>query len=934
MRLLFLFNYAPNGTSVTRYCGLKVYKSNPTVTKLYRKTLGSEAGSTRNRDLVIDSNGDIMANDLFVDGNVGIGTTSPPTYKLDVSSTSAVGARISTSGFTNLDLVSNRTSGNLGGLRFKQDIDAAQTGEFLGLHGGGFDWKVGNGTAAPGIKMRLDSSGNLGIGTTSPDSKLGISVTPAAAWMNLINGDETAFRLTTYNNGTNNGSSSYAFKHGLYHSTTENAAVTFWRGGSSVGGFLTFTTNNGSERMRIDGSGNVGIGTTIPGEKLTVSGNGRFSNGSQGTLTIKHNYGYLQPNWGIKLDGDTNTSGGYLSQYVNIGGFALNQGGTYYGGGPHRTDANSTSFSSVTGVNGEIRFHTNTSLTANTSFFPSERMRIDTSGNVGIGTTSPTQHQSSTETVLHIGNSNVASLNLDSGGTNGDCYVLSSTASGNFMIYNDDNNSYPFNIDDADNVGIGTTTPNAKLDVQGTQGQLFSVTDDLSGDIFSVADISGVPIMNVNSDGTSYFDGNVGIGTINPSYKLEVSSPNNSVLKLINTEANYGANQQSILFQGVWWSGNPGAITNIARIAGTHRSDGYHSGGLNFYTYNNGTELNAMTMQYDGNVGIGTTNPNTKLVVTQSANNSSPAIIVNNASNGVDGYTFQSWRYVESSTSFRLDLKQRVSSGIVKYAFDMVNNGTGYNSTLVLDRGNVGIGTDSPGAKLDVNGDIVISDSGDRVFTTDSVNGAFSLGDIDAIADEAVVQGDGSFIFLKNAGNTTLTTTVDNRVGIGTSAPGSKLDIVGTTNESNSSLLRVRTTDNPNAPEKVVGFYVNTNTERGFISVNQYSTAYSTSSDYRLKENIAPISNGIERLKELKPCRFNFIQGDPNYVVDGFIAHEAAEVIPEAVTGEKDAVDENNNPLYQGIDQSKVVPLLTAALQEAINKIEQLETRIQTLENN
>ena len=63
------------------------------------------------------------------------------------------------------------------------------------------------------------------------------------------------------------------------------------------------------------------------------------------------------------------------------------------------------------------------------------------------------------------------------------------------------------------NVGIGTTTPLAKLDIQGTQGQLFSVTDDLSGSIFAVADISGVPIFDVNSSGVSYFDGNVGIGT-------------------------------------------------------------------------------------------------------------------------------------------------------------------------------------------------------------------------------------------------------------------------------------------------------------------------------------------------------------------------------------------------------------------------------------
>jgi hypothetical protein len=172
-------------------------------------------------------------------------------------------------------------------------------------------------------------------------------------------------------------------------------------------------------------------------------------------------------------------------------------------------------------------------------------------------------------------------------------------------------------------------------------------------------------------------------------------------------------------------------------------------------------------------------------------------------------------------------------------------------------------------------------------------------------------------------------------VGIGVTSLQSKLDILGTTTTSSANLLRLRSTSvSPNAPEKLASFHYNTTTERGFISVNQYAVAYSTSSDYRLKENIVPISDSIERLKELNPCRFNFIEGGPEYVVDGFIAHEAAQVIPEAVTGEKDAVDENNDPIYQGIDQSKVVPLLTAALQEAISKIEQLEARIQTLEEN
>jgi hypothetical protein len=117
----------------------------------------------------------------------------------------------------------------------------------------------------------------------------------------------------------------------------------------------------------------------------------------------------------------------------------------------------------------------------------------------------------------------------------------------------------------------------------------------------------------------------------------------------------------------------------------------------------------------------------------------------------------------------------------------------------------------------------------------------------------------------------------------------------------------------------------------GTISVTTTATTYNTSSDYRLKENVTPVPNGIDRLLQLKPSRFNFI-ADPDRTVDGFLAHEAQAVVPECVTGEKDAVDEDGNPVMQGIDQSKLVPLLTAALQEAIAKIEALETRLSALE--
>jgi len=120
-------------------------------------------------------------------------------------------------------------------------------------------------------------------------------------------------------------------------------------------------------------------------------------------------------------------------------------------------------------------------------------------------------------------------------------------------------------------------------------------------------------------------------------------------------------------------------------------------------------------------------------------------------------------------------------------------------------------------------------------------------------------------------------------------------------------------------------------------------TQYLTSSDYRLKENAVAISDGITRLKTLKPYRFNF-KAEPDKTVDGFFAHEVTTV-PEAITGVKDEVEttyydegdtlpegkaigdvkNTDSPVYQGIDQSKLVPLLVAAVQELIAKVEALE---------
>jgi len=129
--------------------------------------------------------------------------------------------------------------------------------------------------------------------------------------------------------------------------------------------------------------------------------------------------------------------------------------------------------------------------------------------------------------------------------------------------------------------------------------------------------------------------------------------------------------------------------------------------------------------------------------------------------------------------------------------------------------------------------------------------------------------------------------------------------IMNDTNSSSSSLN--------------IQFFTRNSAEVGKIVTTNSSTSYSTSSDYRLKENVTYIFDATTRLKQLKPCRFNF-KVDADKTVDGFIAHEVSSIVPEAISGEKDGAE------MQGIDQSKLVPLLVKTIQE-------LEARITALES-
>ena len=127
----------------------------------------------------------------------------------------------------------------------------------------------------------------------------------------------------------------------------------------------------------------------------------------------------------------------------------------------------------------------------------------------------------------------------------------------------------------------------------------------------------------------------------------------------------------------------------------------------------------------------------------------------------------------------------------------------------------------------------------------------------------------------------------------------------------------------------MIGFY-KAGAARGSITSTSSATAYNTSSDYRLKENIAPMTGALDKVAQLKPVTYTWKSDGSDG--QGFIAHELQEVVPDCVTGEKDAVDEEGNPRYQGVDTSFLVATLTAAIQEQQQIINDLKARIETLE--
>lgn len=257
------------------------------------------------------------------------------------------------------------------------------------------------------------------------------------------------------------------------------------------------------------------------------------------------------------------------------------------------------------------------------------------------------------------------------------------------------------------------------------------------------------------------------------------------------------------------------------------------------------------------------------------------------------------------------------------------------NTLVTTTGGNVGIGTSSPTAKLTISKS---SDSASPSRTPGDYSIRLNAAETNTY-NNGICVSEGSFA---NAAISPIDTGASGAQGWAfitgdnsAIAERARIDssgnlLVGTTNtdptgNNVAGVLVAPSYINVNRTAEVAGYFGRTNDgnvllfrrsggNTGSVSVTSTTTAYNTSSDYRLKENVTPMTGGLAKVMALKPCTYKWkLDGSDG---QGFIAHELAEVEAGCVTGEKDAVDAEGNPQYQGIDTSFLVATLTAAIQE------------------
>ena len=409
-------------------------------------------------------------------------------------------------------------------------------------------------------------------------------------------------------------------------------------------------------------------------------------------------------------------------------------------------------------------------------------------------------------------------------------------------------------------------------------------------------------------------DGKVGIGTTSPSQPLHIKHPSG------------------------------GTYFRLEDGSSSYKYDlGVENGQGNAFVLND-ANANAirMVVKTDGKVGIGTTNP-TRQMELKGATENAP-LVIDTASGSHAGVWFK-----ENGTD-RWQIYSVSSSGDLAY----FNYGTSSESMRIKADGKVGIGTSSPSRLLHVKGG-----AGSNYLRIDNSADGHDVGfelyqnnvrkweivSDDSESDALVFRPGGQEKIRMKTDGTLMVNTTSQLTG----APF--FEVHG----ANSIVAIWNSKVAGSSQQQLHSFYRNGQV-CGHIHVTGNSVSYATSSDYRLKENVTELVGAIDRIKQFKPYRFNFIDDGPSRVVDGFVAHEVSEIVPESISGEKDAMrteeytitpavknetgnitteavmGERDVPDYQGIDQAKLVPLTIAALQEALAKIETLEAKVAALE--
>ena len=699
---------------------------------------------------------------------------------------------------------------------------------------------------------------------------------------------------------------------------TANAATmaSFSTGGPVV------LRHNGSNKFATTATG-IDVTGTVTANGLTIKNEGEtitFETSGNATATIKAGDAVSTNSLQIEADNTITLNSGQDDTGGSSDNVIISRGSTY-------------TKTALFDANGDISFYEDTGTTA--KFF------WDASAeSLGIGTTSPASYAkltlqgNGTETIPTdslVQSNDSSTLQTIWNSDNAAKYsgikleTRTSGASG-WLIANEWKSTYlgdlvfrgrngasssaeRMRIDSSGNVGIGTNLPQESIHTAGN----IRFGDTAPAELYTNSSELRLGVDRNNDNGTSnitfYVDnsermridssGRVGIGTTSLGMPLSVrgvSDVYDDFLRLDNNK--YGSTNTSgetgILFG---WSNHAAASIRAYKDGAVNRTGFIFNTEVGF-----NTPVEVMRIDSNGNVGIGT---------------SSPTESIHTTGNIRFGDTAPAELYTNSS-ELRLGVDRNNDNGTSNITFYVDNS----ERVRIDSSGRVGIGTSSPIANLDVR-----SASQIRQQYTGSSNG-FLIGQFNSSGDASINnQANANLLF---ATNNAERMRIDSSGGLLLNVTAKNANSQAAIKASSTIALQTQPTSDGYYP---LFIYNAAGGQRGYIYNNGTTTQYNTTSDYRLKENVTGIPDGIERIKQLKPSRFNFIE-DPDTTFDGFLAHEAQAVVPEAVHGEYNGVDENGEPFYQGIDQSKLVPLLTAALQEAITKIEDLEARVATLEGN